>query len=236
MKAYDETVAEKYVARHVGPLRAYFDDQETRLLFEGINVAGKRVLDLGCGVGRLERGAWLDSAAAVIACDVSEPMLRVAARLHGSPGVYYCVMDAKRLAVPSRTVDIVVALGTFEGIADLATFLSEAHRVLRPGGILAFTCWNARRWYRFKMFDGRRPGSVDHEPERVVEQLDQSGFALRQLASTLYLPRRLFWIGNRLSPPLVRPLYVWICNAVANVLRSIVKMRGWLLLVQATRR
>lgn len=92
-------------------------------------------LDLGCGDGVL--AAALD-AAALTAADVSDVALeRAAARLPGA-GVVALEPDAP-LPLADNAFDLVLCAETIEHVRDPQLLLSEARRVLRPGGRLALT-------------------------------------------------------------------------------------------------
>ena len=94
-----------------------------------------RVLDVGCGDGRLT--AELD-AAELTAADVSPVALeRARGRLSGARLVEL-EPDAP-LPFEDGSFDAVVAVETVEHVRDLQLFLSELRRVLVPGGQLALT-------------------------------------------------------------------------------------------------
>jgi SAM-dependent methyltransferase len=92
-------------------------------------------LDLGCGDGRL--GALLDVGELALA-DVSAVALeRAAARLPDARTVQL-EPDAP-LPLPDNAFDLVLCAETAEHVRDLQLLLSEARRVLVPGGRLALT-------------------------------------------------------------------------------------------------
>ena len=94
-----------------------------------------RALDLGCGDGRLT--AELD-AAHVTGADVSAVALdRARARLPESSFVEL-EPDAP-LPLEDGDFDLVLLAETIEHVRDVQLLLSEARRVLRPGGTLAVT-------------------------------------------------------------------------------------------------
>ena len=100
----------------------------------GLGHAG-RVLDLGCGDGRLT--AELD-AAELTAADVSRVALeRARARLPEATLVEL-EPDAP-LPFADGAFDLVLVAETAEHVRDLQLFLSEVRRVLVPGGELALT-------------------------------------------------------------------------------------------------
>ena len=94
-----------------------------------------RALDLGCGDGRLS--AELD-AAELIGADVSGVALaRARARL---PDARLVELDPDApLPLEDGEFDLVLLAETLEHVRDVQLLLSEARRVLRPGGTLAVT-------------------------------------------------------------------------------------------------
>jgi ubiquinone/menaquinone biosynthesis C-methylase UbiE len=95
----------------------------------------RRVLDVGCGDGRLTAEI---QASDVVAADVSQVALeRAARRLPGVPTVLL-ELDAP-LPFDDSEFDLVVCVETLEHVRDVQLLLSEARRVLEPGGRLALT-------------------------------------------------------------------------------------------------
>jgi SAM-dependent methyltransferase len=92
-------------------------------------------LDLGCGDGRLT--AELD-AAELTAADVSQVALERARRR--VPGARFAELEPDSpLPFGDGEFDLVLCAETIEHVRDLQLLLSEARRVLRPGGTLAIT-------------------------------------------------------------------------------------------------
>lgn len=100
-----------------------------------------RVLDVGAGTGR--GSALLKQRypkAEVIAMDLALPMLR-AAKSHSSwrrPFARVCA-EARHLPLADQSVDVLHSNLCFQWIDDLPTLFGECMRVLKPGGLLAFT-------------------------------------------------------------------------------------------------
>lgn len=100
------------------------------------DLAGKRVLDLGCGFGWFCRFAAGEGAASVLGVDVSERMLERARRETRERGVAYERADLEGYAPPAEAFDLVYSSLAFHYIADLAGLFAGAHAALRPGGAL----------------------------------------------------------------------------------------------------
>lgn len=101
----------------------------------------QRILDLGCTVGH-NTGAWKDvfPAAEVHGIDVSAPCLRYA---HARAclqrrAVHYRQMNAESLDYPDGNFDLVFSSMFLHELprGSLARVFCEAHRVLRPGGLM----------------------------------------------------------------------------------------------------
>jgi ubiquinone/menaquinone biosynthesis C-methylase UbiE len=100
--------------------------------------AGVRVLDVATGPGYVASAAAARGAA-VVGVDFSATMLAEARRLH--PGIDFRAGNAEALPFPDGSFDaVVMSFGLLHlGRPDQA--LTEARRVLRAGGRLAFTVW-----------------------------------------------------------------------------------------------
>ncbi|OZB60595.1 MAG: malonyl-[acyl-carrier protein] O-methyltransferase BioC, partial [Lysobacterales bacterium 13-68-4] len=101
----------------------------------------QRVLDVGAGTGR--GSALLKERygkAEVIAVDLAVPMLQ-AAKKHNrwlKPFQRVCA-DATALPFPDHSVDVLHSNLCFQWIDDLGALFGECARVLKPGGLLAFS-------------------------------------------------------------------------------------------------
>jgi malonyl-CoA O-methyltransferase len=108
---------------------------------DGMPLVPMIVLDVGAGTGKATR-ALRDRfrKARVIGLDVSTRML-VEARRRASwlRGFDVVCADAARLPLPDASVDLVYANLVLPWLADPDALLAEAHRVLRPRGLLTFS-------------------------------------------------------------------------------------------------
>lgn len=170
---------------------------EHRLLLRLLgDLAGARVLDVGCGDGTWAVICRRLGAARVVGCDADPRMVaRAAARMAdagGRPDVLVARVEA--LPFPDACFDIVTVITVLTFVPDVDQALRGMARVLRLGGRLVigdlgrWNCWAARRrvpaWLGFPAWRAARFRSVP-ALRRLV-----SGAGLRADAVTgaIYFP------------------------------------------------
>lgn len=99
--------------------------------------AGARVLELGCGTGIFTR-QWAAAGIALVAVDLSLDLLRAGAAEEADPPARRAVIDAEAVGLRAASFDAVVGVSVLHHL-DLPRALAEVHRVLRPGGRIAFS-------------------------------------------------------------------------------------------------
>jgi SAM-dependent methyltransferase len=109
---------------------------------------GQTVLELAAGPGDtgLLAGELVRPGGTLVSSDFAEPMLDVArerAAALGLDNVTFRVIDAESIDLPAASVDAVLCRWGYMLMADPAAALSETRRVLRPGGRLALSAWDA---------------------------------------------------------------------------------------------
>jgi len=121
----------------INPLRANFIDLHSP-------VAGKRVLDVGCGGGILTE-ALAQRGAKASGIDMGEAPLAVA-RLHAKEtglDIDYRQITAEELAEQEAgQYDIVTCLEMLEHVPDPASIVAACARLVRPGGHVYFSTIN----------------------------------------------------------------------------------------------
>ena len=108
-------------------------------------LAGKRLLDCGCGAGGYAR-EYARLGATVIGVEYQSDKLRAAAR--DQPGVLLVRADAASLPLAAASFDVAVLNEVLEHVPDQRRVLSELWRVLRPAGRLVLMSPN--RLYPFE--------------------------------------------------------------------------------------
>ncbi len=121
-------------------------EADARLL--GRQLAGKAILEVGCGAAMCSR--WLAAQGAhPIASDVSSGMLRHARAAAARTGIDVALVqaDAQYLPFTSAVFDIAfTAFGAVAFVADSARLMREVARVLKPGGRWVFSTTHPLRW------------------------------------------------------------------------------------------
>jgi SAM-dependent methyltransferase len=110
----------------------------------GYSFEGRRVLDFGCGAGRILRHFKPEASRAEFwGCDLHEPSIAWLER-NLSPPMQFFVNRARPLPQPDGYFDLVYAVSVFTHIThDWSDWLLELHRVLKPGGYLLATLKSA---------------------------------------------------------------------------------------------
>lgn len=126
-----------------------WSEEDLHVLGDPTALAGRTVLEFGGGAA--QGGRWCAGhGARVVSTDLSAGMLATARVLDGrtaGPTPLLTQADATRLPFADASFDIVFsAYGATPFVADSAGLMAELARVLRPGGLLAFSTTHPIRW------------------------------------------------------------------------------------------
>lgn len=143
---FDEPDLDQFMATGREVVRQAYVDAPVR------PAATALAVEIGSGLGRV-CAALVDHFDEVTGIDIAPEMVERARRLVDHERVAFVAGDGATLApVGDGSVDLLVSFTVFQHIPDpdvIGSYLAEAGRVLRPGGVIAFQ-WNnepgARRW------------------------------------------------------------------------------------------
>lgn len=182
-------------------------------------LAGKDVLDVGCG-GGLFAEALAGLGCRVTGIDPSAASIDEAVKHASRAGldVRYVVGDGEGMPFDAGSFDVVVCCDVLEHVRDVSAVLSGCATVLRPGGLFLYDTIN-RTWlsklFLVNLFQNWKPLAIMRpdahvheqfiEPEKMVQMLrdagiepgDQKGLAVdmgplascRRLAAIIRLKR-----------------------------------------------
>lgn len=167
-------------------------------LFRAAGISpGERILDIGCGCGettieaaRAARGTGRRRGGFAVGLDLSAPMLRVARRLATEVQVSnlrFLRGDAQACPLRAGACDVIISsFGVMFFDDPAAAFASLAHAV-RPGGRMAFLCWQSdvhnellamplRAFRAHAPLPGPAVGDLFYDPKRVTGLLSATGW------------------------------------------------------------
>jgi SAM-dependent methyltransferase len=192
-QAFTTSIARIYET-HLVPLlfEPYAGDMADRVAAR----SPKNVLEIAAGTGVVTRAMAraLPATAEIIATDLNPAMLEQAAAHTLPRPVAFQQADAMHLPFDDQTFDAVVIQFGVMFFPDRMKGLSEARRVLRPGGALIFNVWDRIEQNEFAdvttralreffpddppMFLARTPHGY-FDAEQIARDLSAAGFAAR---------------------------------------------------------
>jgi 2-polyprenyl-3-methyl-5-hydroxy-6-metoxy-1,4-benzoquinol methylase len=184
------------------------DGRAHRFALDAVAAPGARVLDVGCGDGRL--ALELERAGARVAgADPSRIAIeRARAALPGAP--FEQIGASGRLPFNDSAFDAVTCVHVLQHVDETQQLMSEMRRVLRPGGTLAVAVPNNGRVYRTvasaaafeRLHDPLQPVVrfyTDRSLAKLLEAFDLEQVDVRELGGV----------------PLVRPLLAGVARKPA---------------------
>lgn len=173
MAAFEAPTAleNQYILERMGPLQ------------------GRRILDVGCGLGESSVYFALNGAR-VTALDLSPGMVELAGRLASRHGVEIegVVASAESFNVPDGEFDLVYAANLIHHVTDRDAFLGRVVRALKPGG--SFFSWDPLAYNPVINVYRRMATAVRTEDEEPLT-FDDVARARRHFG---HVEHREFWI------------------------------------------
>jgi ubiquinone/menaquinone biosynthesis C-methylase UbiE len=120
-----------------------------RALPQDFSFEGRRVLDFGCGAGRVLRQFLPEAESGEFwGCDLYEPTIAWLSENLSPPFRFY-VNEKRPMPHPDEYFDLIYAISVFTHITEeWASWLLELRRILKPDGLLLATFIGPRSWKR----------------------------------------------------------------------------------------
>jgi len=178
----------------INPLRLKWIDRQAAL-------AGKKVLDVGCGGGILAE-AMAGAGATVSGIDLSEKALKVA-KLHlfesGLSVDYQLIAAEDYAAGHTGEFDVVTCMEMLEHVPDPASIVAACARLVKPGGWVFFSTLNRNaKSYLFAIVGAEYilkllpRGTHDYakfiQPAELARMARESGLDTQELIGMTYNP------------------------------------------------
>jgi phosphoethanolamine N-methyltransferase len=154
-------------------------------MIEGLDLEGKRVLDIGCGLGGPACILASKYGAHVVGTDLEAPLIdrarRRAADVEVSDRTEFLVVEAGPLEFEDESFDLVMSSGGLTQTTDKPGTFRDCLRVLKPGGTFSLYDWmkcegeySADMRYWFEMEGLTYAMLTPREQEALLEE---AGFA-----------------------------------------------------------
>jgi len=109
----------------------------TKTGFLRSELEGKRVLDVGCGMGRFIEVVLKAGASEIIGVDLSDAVQAATDNFRGNNNVTILQADLHELPFPDESFDIIYAIGVLHHTPDTEKAFKSLVRLLKPGGKIA---------------------------------------------------------------------------------------------------
>lgn len=116
-----------------------------RAIVAGLDLAGKQILDIGCGLGGLDEVLAREFGAVITGVEVGALIAKLGKARIAKAGladrIDIRLIEPGPLPFPDATFDVVFGKDAWLHIPDKTAFFAEIYRVLKPGGIVTCGDW-----------------------------------------------------------------------------------------------
>ena len=148
---------------------------EARYAWARSYAAGKDVLEAACGAG-VGLGCLAAVAKRVVGGDIDPSNCATARQTYtGRTGIEILAFDAENVPLPAASFDVVLLFEALYYLHSPETFVREARRLLRPGGVLLLSTVNCR----WKGFNPSPFSRRYYDSAELAALLRQAGFEVR---------------------------------------------------------
>jgi len=171
---------------------ALYQEHMQRYVYAATLAAGLDVLDIACGSGYGSKVlADAGAARSVTGIDLSETAIQHARQHFAAPNLRFAAGNAQALPeLASGSFDLIVSFETIEHLPDVEQYLSQMHRVLRPGGTFLCSTPDGRLCSLLSRFRGGRPRNPHHIREYTLDQFTEvlrKRFEVREVLGQQYV-------------------------------------------------
>lgn len=200
-----------------GCMKSLHDINPLRLAYirHQVTLAGKRVLDVGCGGGILTE-AVARQGAETVGIDASGRLIHVARRHAEQSGldIRYLTGEIDKVKeLPDEKFDVILAMELIEHVPDYPSVIRECASLLKTGGIIIFATINRnflsfllavvcaeyilgllpRGTHEYKFLV--RPGELERACRRAgLRKTDTAGFSYNPVTGTYYFCKNT-WVN-----------------------------------------
>jgi ubiquinone/menaquinone biosynthesis C-methylase UbiE len=195
---------------------------------------GKRVLEIGCGAG-IDLIRFAAGGAKTTGIDLSSTAIDLARQYFKYKNLKadMRVMDGESMEFKDDSFDLVYAHGVLQYTADASRMVSEAYRVLKPGGEFIGMVYNRHGWLNI-MSKWFKVG-LEHEDAPVLDKYTAGEFKqmLSKFSHVRIIPER-FPVKSRLHGGLKGFIFNTCFVSFFNLLpKAWVRGSGWHLMAFA---
>lgn len=197
---------------------------------------GRRLLEVGCGVG-IDLVRFARAGAAVTGVDLAEVSIDLARKnfQHNGLAADLRVMNAEELEFEDDVFDVVYAHGVLQYTADPQRMIRELVRVLRPGGEGILMVYNRHSW--LNALSKLMRVELEHQDAPVLRKYSAGEFRrmLKPFSRTRIVPER-FPVRTRLHRGAKAFLYNELFVRGFHILpKALVRPTGWHLMAFASK-
>lgn len=193
-----------------------------------------KILDVGCGTGRLVR--FLNQKGyKALGCEPAREAVKIAQKINGAKSVKKA--SATALPYKAESFDLITSISVIEHLTkkEAREFINEAKRVLKPHGFIFIITPNFSSPFRYilkkKWFAFSDPTHINYfTPKSIRLLLSSSGFSnisfrfktTHNISFDLYLPKPL----QNLPAPIKNNLYYLMFSSPLSTLRDSLWVSG----------
>lgn len=132
------------------------------------DLAGKTVLDVGCGMGRFAEVA-ASYGANIVGVDLSVAAEAAQRNLGDRPNTAFLQADVFKLPFRPESFDLIYSIGVLHHTPDTRAAFAQLPHLLRPGGRIAIWVYSSLRKVRYLSSDAYRHVTSKMDEERLLK-------------------------------------------------------------------